>query len=208
MKNVFIFLIWISVLLPSCIHSQHQEPQLVGGPCEGCEAVLEFEKRKISPVDTLPGFKTGAALKISGTIYKTDGITPAEGVVLYIHHTNDDGIYPTRGNEEGWAERHGYIRGWIKTDETGRYIFYSTVPGPYPSRNTPAHIHPYILEPNGKYYYLESFFFKDDPLLKKAHIPEKWRGGSSGIVELKRQNSIYEIRRDFILGRNIPGYNN
>lgn len=200
-------LLFAAVIFVSCVHSQETIPRLVGGPCEGCEAVLETEKTKLDAVDTLPEFEQAAKkLKISGTIFKADGKTPAEGVVLYIHHTNAEGVYPTRDDEEGWAKRHGYLRGWIQTGKDGKFTFYTQVPGSYPSGDNPAHIHPFILEPNGRYYWLESYFFEGDPLLQEEDVAKNPRGGSSGVVVLKRENGMYSVKRNFILGKNIPGY--
>ncbi|MBS1272284.1 MAG: hypothetical protein MAGBODY4_01424 [Candidatus Marinimicrobia bacterium] len=177
--------------------------QLVGGPCEGCEAVFEFGDRNLNPTDTLQGFETiENRLKVTGTIYEPDGVIPAADVVLYIYHTNAKGVYPTRGDEQGWGRRHGYIRGWIKTDSTGRYTLYTGMPGSYSSN--PAHIHPIILEPNDKYYYIDAYRFSDDP-----HLPEnphyENRGGT-GIVQLKRDGDMLIARRDIILGKNVPNY--
>ncbi len=184
--------------------------RLVGGPCEGCEAVFEYGDRELTPVDTLPDFNDpGPKLKVTGTIYMPDGETPAQGVILYIWHTNQEGVYPRRGDETGWARRHGYIRGWAKTGKDGTYTFYTLKPGTYPSRSEAAHIHPVILEPNGKYYYLNSYFFDDDPLLGKEQrraTAERARGGSPGVVTLKREGDLLVAERDFTLGRNIPGY--
>ncbi|GGG31996.1 hypothetical protein GCM10011532_14340 [Christiangramia forsetii] len=179
---------------------------MVGGPCEGCEAVLEYGDEDLNAVDTLPEFASAEnKLKITGTVYKGDGKTPAENVVLYIHHTNAEGIYPTTGKEESWAKRHGYIRGWIKTDKNGRYTFYTQVPGSYPDGRNPAHIHPFILEPDGKYYYLSAYFFDDDPLLTGHHMEDPPRG-SEGVVKLQNIGNMKLIERDFILGKGIPYY--
>ena len=202
-----IIIFGISLLLFSCARSQQQqEPRLVGGPCEGCEAVLEYGNRDLKAVDTLPEFASAEnKLKISGTIYEADGKTPAEDIVLYIHHTNAEGVYPTKGDEKGWADRHGYLRGWIKTVTDGRYTFYTQVPGSYPDGQNPAHIHPFILEPDGKYYYLSAYFFKGDPLLSENHMEDPPRG-SMGVVELIKTGNMNLIERDFILGQGIPGY--
>lgn len=178
-----------------------QNSVLVGGPCEGCEAVFEFGDRPLSPVDTLPEFEqTDEKLKVTGTVYLPDGKTPAEDVILYIHHTNAEGVYPTRGDESGWGRRHGYLRGWIKTEANGKYTFYTQKPGSY-SQN-PTHIHPTILEPNGRYYYIAEYLFEGDPNLKNG-----WgnRGGP-GVVTLKRENDLLVAERDIILGLNVPGY--
>src|ERR1700759_3557778 len=114
-----------------------------GGPCEGCEAIYEspvpFDKLKSVvklPDATWDGKKP---LGINGTVYKSDGKTPAPGVVLYLYHTDETGHYPKKGDEKGWAKRHGYIRGWLKTDEKGEYKFVTLRPAPYPGGNEPAH---------------------------------------------------------------------
>ncbi len=183
--------------------------KLAGGPCEGCEVVLEYGDRELTAVDTLPDFKNdGLKLKLTGTIYQHDGKTPAEDVILYIYHTDQDGIYPNKGDETGWAKRHGYLRGWIKTDKNGKYAFYTLKPGTYPSRSAPAHIHPIILEPDGKYYWIEEYLFNDDPLLTEEELLKSSpRGGSSGILNLKKDGNLWIGERDIILGKNVPGYN-
>jgi protocatechuate 3,4-dioxygenase beta subunit len=180
----------------------------VGGPCEGCEAIFEYGDRNLSPVDTLPDFNNqGPKIKVTGTIYQNDGKTPAEGVILYIYHTDQNGKYATKAGETGWAKRHGYIRGWVKTGKDGRYTFYTLRPGTYPRGSIPAHIHPIILEPNGKYYWLGSYHFEGDPLLTKKQIsPESPRGGSSGLLSLRKEGNLWVGKRDIILGKNIPGY--
>lgn len=182
-----------------------QNAELIGS-CQGCEAVLDYGDQQLSPTDTLPEFEeTEPKLKITGTVYKNDGKTPAEGVVIFVHQTNREGVYPKRGNEKGWARSYGYIHGWIKTGADGKYTFYTFKPGSYSSN--PAHIHPIILEPNGKYYWLGSFFFAGDPNLTDEHRnPESPRGGSSGVLSLKKENGIWVGQRDFILGKNVPGY--
>ncbi|MBW3544241.1 MAG: intradiol ring-cleavage dioxygenase [Bacteroidetes bacterium] len=179
---------------------------LVGGPCEGCEAIHEYGDKQLLAVDTLPEFgKAGTPLKITGTIYQPDGITPAEGVILYIYHTNQEGIYPTRGEEKGWGRRHGYLRGWIKTGADGQYIFYTQQPGTYPSRDEPAHIHATIKEPHINEYYIDDYNFADDPLLRQTSCRQKSRGGA-GVVELRKEGDLWVARRDIVLGLNIDNY--
>jgi len=195
-KLIFLLLLAIT----STAYGQHR---LVGGPCEGCEAIFEYGDRELTPVDTLPGFKNAEQkLKVTGTIFRPDGKTPAPDVILYIYHTDETGEYATKGDETGWARKHGYIRGWIKTDQSGKYTFYTRKPGSY--GGNPAHIHPTILEPNGKYYYLNSYFFRGDPNLDEQNRGEG-RGGS-GIVTLRKENGMLIAERDIILGKNVPNY--
>lgn len=202
MKKI-ITVLTLSLIGISTVRSQGK---LVGGRCEGCEAVFEFGEQTLSYVDTLPEFGSkGVDIKVTGTVYKPDGKTPAEGVILYVYQTNEEGVYPKKGNETGWARRHGYIRGWIKTDGKGRYAFYTQKPHFY--GDEPAHIHLTILEPNGNYYWLGSYLFEGDKNLTARQInnPDP-RGGSVGIMSLKKEDGILTGKRDIILGMNITGY--
>lgn len=197
----------IMLLLPFVCCARQEHSRKLVGRCEGCEAVFEYDNRKLSNVDTLPEWGTEPRMLVKGTIYDSDGKTPAEGVVLYIYHTNQKGIYPTRGDETGWDRRHGYLRGWIRTGKDGTFRFYTQRPATYPSRTEPAHIHPIIAEPDGKYYYLGAYFFDDDPLVKdKDRNIANPRGGTQRVVIVERDGDLLVVRRDFVLGKNIPGY--
>ena len=181
--------------------------KIVGGPCEGCDAIHEYGEEVLTSVDTLPLYdQTDPKLKITGTVFHKDGATPAKDVILYIYHTNRDGIYQTRGDETGWAKRHGFIRGWIKTDATGMYTFYTFRPGAYPNRRAAEHIHITIKEPDKNEYYMEDFLFDDDPLLTKTERDRLRQRGGSGIVMPKSDGANYLVERDIILGLNIPDY--
>ncbi len=206
-----IAILFLIVSLPSCVNSQKQSKntsRLVGGSCEGCEAILEYGDRGLLSVDSLPDYNDkGTRIKVIGTIYQNDGKTPAKDVILYVYHTDQKGIYATKDQETGWAKRHGYIRGWIKTGTDGKYTFYTLKPGVYPNRSSPAHIHVTIMEPNGKYYWLGSYHFEGDPLLTKNEIaPESPRGGSSGLLTLRKEGMLFVGQRDIILGKNVSDY--
>ncbi len=193
------------VILMSSLIGCAQKERAVGGPCEGCEALLEYNG-KLNAVDTLPGFTTAVQkLKIAGVVYQKDGITPASNVILYIYQTNQEGVYPTAG--QGWGRRHGKHRGWVKTDSDGRYTFYTFKPGAYPERNDPAHIHLTVKEPDTNPYYLHDYLFEGDSRLTKSDLSTKNKRGGSGLIKLKNPvNGIYVIKRDIILGLNIPDY--
>jgi protocatechuate 3,4-dioxygenase beta subunit len=207
MKTIFALSLIFCILGVCQAQDAQSPPRLIGGPCEGCEAVFEYGDRALTSDTILPDFNNpGSKLKLTGTIYEKDGRTPAVNVILYIYHTNQEGIYETRGDETGWARRHGYIRGWIKTDSDGKYTFYTLKPASYPGRSLPAHIHGTILEPNGYYYWIDSWHFKGDPLLKLEEESENSAYGGSGIVELKKEGDLLVAHRDIILGKNVPGY--
>jgi protocatechuate 3,4-dioxygenase, beta subunit len=182
----------------------------VGGPCEGCEAVYEYGDRTLNSQDTLPDFtEPGPRMKITGIIYRSDGKTPAKDVVLYIYHTDQSGVYPTRGDERNWARRHGYLRGWIKTDESGRYTFYTLKPASYPERNAPAHIHATVKEPGMNEYWIDEYLFEGDPLLTATERKSQKGRCGTGIITLKKDSSgILVAERNIVLGLNIPNYSN
>ncbi|WP_236032599.1 dioxygenase family protein [Algoriphagus pacificus] len=187
--------------------TKSQKEKIVGGPCEGCEAIFEYGDKKLLPIDTLPLFiENEPKLKITGKVYQSDGKSPAEGVIIYIYHTNRSGFYQTQGDEEGWAIRHGFIRGWVKTDSKGNYTFYTFRPAAYPDRNEPEHIHLTVKEPGKIAYYLDDFVFEDDPLLTIEKRKNLENRGGSGVVNPIMENGILTINRDLFLGLNIPYY--
>lgn len=211
MSNPNFFLMLLMFALASACQTQNPsfvKYQLVGGPCEGCEAIFEYGNKELNPIDILPDFsEDGMKIKIEGTVYQPDGRTPAKGVVLYVYHTDQTGEYPTSGDETGWARRHGYIRGWMKTEKDGHYEFYTLKPGIYPSRSNPSHIHITILEPSGKYYWIDEFYFEGDPLLtNEQKNPESPRGGDSGLLSLTKMGEIWRAKRDIVLGKNVIPY--
>jgi len=183
------------------------ETKLVGGPCEGCEAIYEYGTKKLTATDTLPTFdEREPKLKITGTVYQKDGKTPAENVILYVYHTNREGVYETQGDEKGWARRHGFIRGWVQTGKDGKYTFYTFRPGAYPNGSENEHIHLTVKEPGKNEYYLDDYVFDDDPLLTQAKRKSRSNRGGSGIISPKKINGILTIKRDIVLGKNIPDY--
>lgn len=204
MRTIFLFLFSCTMVLAAC---NGQSVRNVGGACEGCEGLLEYGNKPLSSIDTLPSFaENEPRLLIKGTVYKKDGKTPASDIILYIYHTNRKGIYETRGNETGWAKRHGFIRGWVKTGKDGRYSFFTFRPAAYPDGREPEHIHLTVKEPGTTAYYLDDFLFDDDPKLTVAVRKKQPKRGGDGIVQPVDDDGTLVIERNIILGLNIPGY--
>ena len=169
--------------------------------CEGCEAIYEHAFDNLSWQTTIPpDGEPGELLVIRGTVYQTDGTTPAPDVIVYAYHTNAEGVYPTRGDEEGWARRHGYLRGWTKTNAEGQYQFRTIKPGLYPSRKTPAHIHMTIKEPDHREYWIDEILFADDPHLTTEIRRDAQNRGGSGIIQLSgNAEGVWQGTRDIVL---------
>ena len=189
--------------------SNSDEERIVGGPCEDCEAIMDYKKLNIDPnsIDTIPGFEENEPkIKITGTVFKKDGETPAEDVLLYVYHVDRNGIYQPREKPVGWEERHGQHRGWLKTGTNGKFTFYTFRPAPYPEASEPEHIHIYVKEPNTIPYYLDSYVFESDPTLTEEKKKVERKRGGSGIVKLEMNDGIWTANRNIILGLNIPNY--
>lgn len=200
-----------TLLLNACSQNTNtiNSSKKIGGGCEGCEAIysssIPFDK--LSHIDTLPDFnEPGPKLILEGIVYKSGGKTPAKDIVIYFYHTDQTGHYINKFNEKGYAGKHGYIKGWIKTNTKGEYKIYTLKPGAYPGTNIPAHIHPTVKEPGKNEYYIDEFLFEGDPFLTSSQRNKQELRGGSGIIQLEQKGNILYGRRDIILGLNIPGY--
>ncbi len=205
--RLLVFLLF-SVSLLHC-NGQNIKEREVGGPCEDCQAALDFNTLdfELKSTITIEGYKVNdPKIRVSGTVYQVDGKTPAPNVILYIYHTNREGIYQQSDTPKGWERRHGYHRGWIKTDENGNYEFFTFRPAAYPNGRESEHIHIYIKEEGKVPYYIDSFVFLDDPLLTQKKMAKFSNRGGSGIVSFQLKNGHLTAKRDIILGMNIPDY--
>ena len=213
MKLQLIGLITLFLSMASCAQGTNKPEKTngphIGGRCEGCEAIYEspvaFEK--LSNMVWLPDFKEkGQKLAVNGVVYKADGKTPAPNVIIYIYHTDQTGIYPKKGDETGWAKRHGYLRGWMKTNEKGEYKFFTLRPVAYPGRQAPEHIHVTIKEPDKNEYWIDEYLFDDDPILTDKERKNCQDRGGSGIIKVKDVGNMLKAERNIYLGKNIPDY--
>lgn len=178
-----------------------REP-IIGGPCDGCEIVFEGMPEALgSQARIAPAREPGEPLVIEGTVRTARG-APADGIIVYAYHTDASGVYPRS------ATRHGRLRGWARTDASGHYRFATIRPGAYPGRDIPRHVHMHVIEPGRGAYYIDDVVFEDDPLLTPAYRERMRRGrGGQGITRPEKDGAgLWHVRRDILLGSNIPGY--
>jgi protocatechuate 3,4-dioxygenase, beta subunit len=209
---------FFSLLLLSCDAQQRNQESLgknrsgtdgiVGGPFENGEFMYIGMPDNINSVDTSPGWsQKGQKLLVTGTIFKLDGKTPAPNVVLYYYHTDIKGLYSRNEGLDSRVVRHGYIRGWVKSDANGHYAIYTVRPAPYPNRGFEAHIHPSIKEPGiDKEYYIDEFVFDDDKLLTSDKRRKLENRGGSGILRVINEGDMQVAVHNIVLGLNIPNY--
>lgn len=164
--------------------------------CDGCEAVTERSANGLDWATALASpDEPGERLILSGTVYRSDGRTPAAGVVIYAHHANEAGRYAGGGGETIWSRRHGRLRGWIKTGPDGRYEFRTIKPGIYPDRNGPAHIHLFVAEPGRRPYWIDDVVFAGEFGVDERYRRARENRGGAGIVTLNRAPDGTRIAR-------------
>jgi len=188
--------------VPACA----QQVPVVGGPCEGCEAVFVGLPDDLGSSSRIaPEGEPGTPLVIEGTVRNPTG-DPVPGVIVYAYHTDDGGVYPPIDSLGGsWAGRHGQLRSWVRSGPVGQYRFETIRPGAYPNGREPAHVHLHIIEPGRCTYYLTSIHFMDDPLAEPDQ-PGDPRGGPGLVTPRRTASGGWIVTRDITLGANVPGY--
>ncbi len=189
--------ILILLVIFGCSHAQESRSEQ--SSCEWCGAT-EAPNDVQSQTTIADSEEEGLRIKISGTVFLSDKKTPAEGVILYLYHTNSKGIYPKKGDEKGNGRRHGYLRGWIKTGSDGKYSFETIKPEPYPGRTVPAHIHITVKEPGKDEYWLKDYFFEGDKLLTQRDLKNETGDDKfNHIVSLSENLDVFYGKRDILL---------
>jgi len=152
--------------------------------------------------DTIPDYKTKTnKLKITGTIYQSDGVTPAKDVILYVEQPDENGDFDLR---EANDKRYVYHRSWVKTDANGRYTLFTFVPGGDRRFNQLQQVYPIIKEATKEAYVIETFLFDEDPLLTKTCRKRMAKKGDpTRILKLKTEDGIFVAERNITLKNDV-----
>lgn len=198
MKNL-ITLLSFACLFISFNFLQAQETNDLPENFKKRSPIYDYSERQLNNVDTIPDFASKSQkLKITGTIYENDGVTPAKNVMLFIHHTDESGNFELKRQNK---KRYVHHRGWIKTDADGKYTFYTFVPGKYILGNELTQILPIIKEPNKPEYKIETFLFDNDPLLTGKCRTKVEQTNPNRILKLNKKEGLLEAKRDIVLGK-------
>jgi hypothetical protein len=165
---------------------------------ENYNPIYDRSEALLSNTDTIPDYSTKTnKLKLTGTIYMSDGVTPASDVVLFIEQANEDGDFELRKIGDN---RYVFHRIWVKTGADGNYIIYTFIPGNDRRYNQLQQIFPIVKEPLKQEYQLETFLFDEDPLLtKRCRKRIKKKSDVTRILKLKQADGIFVAQRDIIL---------
>ena len=162
--------------------------------------VYDYSEVHLNNTDTVPDFASkDQKLKITGTIYKNDGVTPAAGVILFIYQTNEKGNYKLKHDDQG--KRYVKHRAWVKTDKDGKYTIYTFMPGKYLYTKELKQIQRVVKEPGKKEYKLNPFFFDDDPLIADLTLACRSKVAQS-MLRLDEKDGMYVAHEDIRLNRN------
>ena len=157
-----------------------------------------LQELQLTNTDTIPDFETKAEkLKISGTIYESDGVTPAKDVILYIEQADDNGNFELRKQND---EKYVYHHGLVKTDADGKYTFYTFIPGNDRRYNQLQQLFPTVMAPDKPQQILPSFLFDSDPMLtKKCRKRMAKKDDVSRILKPVKQNGLLVVQKDIVL---------
>lgn len=134
----------------------------------------------------------GEPMIISGTVFYKDGKTPAPNILIYLYHTDMYGIYGGSGQH-----KHGKFRGWMLTDDKGRYEFRSIRPASYPNSTQSQHVHMTVTGVDHKEDWIDSILFEGDRFITTRERESAGkRGGFQPIVKLEKKSDgiLYAVR--------------
>jgi len=174
------------------------------GPYEGMPATITSHER-IAPVS-----EPGEPLTITGRVLDADG-KPRAGIIVYAYHADHTGIYPPAPvRRSDFSNSNGRLRGWVRSDAQGRFVFDTIRPANYPNTTIPQHVHMHVIEPGCSTYPIDEMWFTDDVMLQRLSAQDRAneaRGiGGSAIVTPRRNGRGWEVTRDIHLGEKVPGY--
>jgi protocatechuate 3,4-dioxygenase beta subunit len=119
---------------------------------------------RTSSIAIAPAGEPGDAMSVEGRILMKDG-TPARGLRVYVYQTDARGYYSAGAQDErNPGERNPRLKGYLTTDDEGRYAFRTIKPGQYPGSGPPAHIHYEVTNASGAVERFELVFEGDSRL--------------------------------------------
>lgn len=164
-------------------------------------AIYDYSEANLNNVDSIPDFSEKAEkLKITGTIYQSDGVTPAKDVILYIFQPDENGNYQMERDAN--RKRYVHHRAWIKTDADGKYTFYTFMPGKLFRTKELKQIHRIIKEPGKAEQELAPFFFNDDPLIPDLTLACRAEAVKS-MLRIEEKDGMYVATKDIKLNKTI-----
>jgi protocatechuate 3,4-dioxygenase beta subunit len=170
-------------------------------PALQAQSLTAKPEKLTSRIKMVSDDEPGVPMIVSGIIYAADGVTPAEGVTLYVYHTDARGLYSDEDGRGGPPKPR--LKGWMKTGADGRYEFRSIKPASYPGSRNPAHIHSSVAAAGSTEHWIKEFWFEGDPFIPgDLQARASGQGLFSEIMALNsRENGLLKYTRNIKLER-------
>ncbi|MEY2873221.1 MAG: hypothetical protein RLZZ373_592 [Pseudomonadota bacterium] len=146
----------------------------------------------------------GERLVLTGTVLRPDCKTPVVGASIDFWHCDHKGAYDIKTPDEKIAPENFHFRAMAQTDQNGRFVFETIVPGrygippglegfeAYAGQTRPAHFHltvthPIYLPLTSQIYMKGDPFIAKDPWAKHSRLVmavKKGSAGSTGAIEI------------------------
>tara|TARA_R110002096_G_scaffold46728_2_gene124994 strand:- start:6417 stop:7040 length:624 start_codon:yes stop_codon:yes gene_type:complete len=203
MKNLLTLslLTFVFIFSDSLAAQDYASAEIIPTNYKKRHAIYDYSEEQLSNTAIIPDFDTKEnKLKITGTIYLADGVTPAKDVILYVFQADEDGDYELK--RDAYRKRYVHHRGWIKTDADGSYTIYTFMPGKFVRVKELKQIHRVIKEPGKSEYEISSFFFNDDPLIPYLSLESRAKASQS-MLRLEEEGDMHVATKDIILKDDI-----
>ncbi|HJQ35749.1 MAG TPA: hypothetical protein VKB93_01290 [Thermoanaerobaculia bacterium] len=165
--------VWLLSLIALVVRVQAQDTDWV-------RMWTEAQQRRPAAIGSVgriaPPNEPGTPMIIHGRVFQRDGKTPIAGAIVFAYHTDHKGVYNVN-EAPGWR-----LRGWAKSDASGRFEFRTIRPAPYPGRRIPAHLHLTIEGPRIARRGTDEVRFLDDPFVTAAEKQRSVAAGAFGWV--------------------------
>lgn len=191
MKNLFTIIVILS--LSHLTFGQNRN---------GDYSFYDYSESALTNTDSIPDFQSKETkLKLTGTVYQSDGVTPASNVIVYIEQPDENGRYDVIKEDGKQYVNH---RGWVKTNADGQYTFYTFMPGKIHRGTEFRHIHPSIKAPGEDAYDLNALLFDNDPALTKSCRKRLTKKGmADNILKVAEKDSMLVVTKNIVLERAV-----
>ncbi len=140
----------------------------------------------------------GERLIVSGKVVGKDGKT-LSGASIYVYQTDAKGLYTPGATNDN---RNPRLRGYMRTDDQGRYEFATIKPGWYPNNTIPAHIHYVVNAPGYKERIFEIVFEGDKFITDRIRSDAAREGSDYAICSLERdKQGVWRCTQDVKLSQ-------
>lgn len=198
----FIYLLFVSYFISGfCGLSAQESKEELPANYQKRHAIYDYSENELTNTSSLPDFVTKEnPLKITGTVFLNDGVTPAKDILLFINQPDEKGNYELKTHLK---KRYVHHRGWVKTNADGQYTFYTFIPGKDRHSKAPKSIHLVIKEPNGVEYNADDFFFDNDQRLTNSCRKRLAKNGDDSILKPKKEGTLWVATKNIVLEKSV-----